>query len=189
RARNFVEIDRLHLEADCIQTRYPQKLRNEPIHTRDICPQLAELAIALHGIECAGDNSEWSAQLMCSIGGELTLCKKSPLQPIKRMIDRLDQWLDLCGQISSREPDECGTRPNGRRYARNFSDRFQPTPDDKNPDRQGCKHEERTDPGYIEHELAKNRADKIIRAGSTRNRDGYRSDCRVELHAEAVVVG
>src|ERR1700730_12256292 len=115
RARDLVQIDRLELEGDCIETSHPQQLLDQPVHACDIRPQLAELSVALHGIQSAGDNSERSAQLMRSVCGELALREKSPLQSIKRMIDRVDQRLDLRRQVCSGQPDGCGARADSRR--------------------------------------------------------------------------
>jgi len=98
------------VECHTVETRHTQQLIDQPIHARNVLPQLCEIAVAFDAIEFCRDDRERRPELVRRIRGEPALHDETVLESVKRPVHSPDQRDDLGGQVIGRQPHRYRTR-------------------------------------------------------------------------------
>src|SRR5262249_27408545 len=129
-----------------------------------------ELAVALHGVECPGDDGERRTQLVRRVGGELSLHLEPVLYSVERLVDGIDERPDFGGQVLVSETDRHRVWSDLRCSARDVADRLQPAADNEDADAERGQHEQWAHPRDVENELPQEGGHDRIRPGGARDR-------------------
>ncbi len=89
-----------NVQSDRIQPGDAQQLLNQPIHARYIRFDFDQLLIAVHRVECPGDNRERRAQLVCSVRRELPLNGEALFQAVEGAVHGGDKRCDFARKIA-----------------------------------------------------------------------------------------
>src|SRR6185437_6322866 len=93
-----------------------------------------------------------SAQFMRRVGGKFPLYPEAALEPVKRLVDGLDQWANFARDIGSRNANIGAHRPDVLGVLRSLDQRPDGTAEDDNIGGQQQQQDRKRDPAHAQEE-------------------------------------